>query len=121
MPKIEEMQLDVPELSKQAGRYGIKIKATAPAIYLVKVDVESVFEPIIGSKEQSEALIEHMSQNSNENLWESEIFGRKLCDVINDGVKAKVMNIPEIVQFKYRDAINKVVNKSKGGVIAIVL
>lgn len=121
LPKIEEMQLDVPELSKQAGRYGIKIKATAPAIYLVKVDVESVFEPIIGSKEQSEALIEHMSQNSNENLWESEIFGRKLCDVINDGVKAKVMNIPEIVQFKYRDAINKVVNKSKGGVIAIVL
>lgn len=121
LPKIEDMTLETPELSKQAGRYGIKIKATAPAIYLVKVDVESLFEPIIGSKEQSEALIEHMCQNGSESLWESEIFGRKLCDVINDGVKAKVMNIPEIVQFKYRDAINKVVNKSKGGVIAIVL
>ena len=121
LPNIEDMTIDTPELSKQAGRYGIKIKATAPAIYLVKVDVESVFEPIIGSKEQSDALIEHMSVNSKETLWESEIFGRKLCDVINDGVKAKVMNIPEVVQFKYRDAINKVVNKSKGGVIAIVL
>ena len=120
-PEISDMVLSKPELSKQGGRYGIKINATAPAIFLVKVDVESSFEPIIGSKEQSEALVEHMGNDNDENVWNSEIFGRKLCDVINDGVKAKINAIPEVVQFKYKDALNKVVNKTKGGVIAIVL
>ncbi len=120
-PEISDMVLSDPELSKQGGRYGIKINATAPAIFMVKIDVESSFEPIIGSKEQAEVLVEHMSKDSNENVWNSEIFGRKLCDVINDGVKAKINAIPEVVQYKYKDAMNKVVNKTKGGVIAIVL
>ena len=120
-PEINDMELSQPELSKQGGRYGIKISASAPAIFLVKVDVESSFEPIIGSKEQAEVLVDHMSKDSNDNVWNSEIFGRKLCDVINDGVKAKINAIPEVVQYKYKDALNKVVNKTKGGVIAIVL
>ena len=121
LPNVSEMILDEPTLSKQGGRYGIKIKATAPAVYMVKVEVESSFEPIIGSKEQAEALIEHMTKDSESNLWNSEIFGRKLCDVINDGIRSKIMAVPDIVQYKYKDAINKVVNKTKGGVIAIVL
>lgn len=121
LPSVDEMHLDEPELSKQSGRYGIKIRATAPAVYMVKVEVESCFEPIIGSKEQAEALVEHMSKENVDNLWNSEIFGRKLCDVINDGIKSKVLAVPDIVQYKYKDAINKVVNKTKGGVIAIVL
>ncbi len=121
LPTVDEMILSNPELSKQGNRYGIKIKATAPAVYLVKVEVESVFEPIIGSKEQAEALIEHMNKNDENSLWNSEIFGRKLCDVINDGVRSKVLAVPDIVQYKYKDAINKVINKTKGGVIAIVL
>lgn len=121
LPEIGDMQLSDPELSKQGGRYGIKINATAPAIFMVKIDVESTFEPIIGSKEQAEVLVEHMTKDSNDNIWNSEIFGRKLCDVINDGVRAKINAIPEVVQYKYKDAINKVVNKTKGGVIAIVL
>lgn len=120
-PEISEMKLSTPELSKQGNRYGIKIKAEAPAIFLVKIDVESSFEPIIGSKEQAELLVEHMSKEEQVNVWNSEIFGRKLCDVINDGVKAKINAIPEVVQYKYKDALNKVVNKTKGGVIAIVL
>lgn len=121
LPSVDEMNLSDPELSKQGNRYGIKIKAIAPAIYMVKVDVESIFEPIIGSKEQAEALITHMSKDNVTNLWNSEIFGRKLCDVINDGVRSKILAVPEIVQYKYKDAINKVINKTKGGVIAIVL
>ena len=120
-PEISEMKLSTPELLKQGGRYGIKISAEAPAIFLVKLDVESTFEPIIGSKEQAEALVEHMAKTEETNIWNSEIFGRKLCDVINDGVRSKINAIPEVVQFKYKDALNKVVNKTKGGVIAIVL
>lgn len=121
LPSVDEMELNDPELSKQGNRYGIKITASAPAIFMVKVDVESNFEPIIGSKEQAEALIEHISKNDNESLWNSEIFGRKLCDVINDGVRSKILAVPDVVQYKYKDAINKVINKTKGGVIAIVI
>ena len=124
VPKVEDMVLSTPELIKQGNRYGIKIKATAPAIHLVQVEVESCFEPIIGSIEQSQALIDHMLKDYEENpekVWNSEIFGRKLCDVIGDGIKAKINSVPDIVQCKYKESLSKVVNNGRGGVISIIL
>lgn len=124
LPKSNAIVLEKPELLKEGTRYGIKIKANAPMIQMVKINVSSTFEPIIGSKEQAEELISHMVENyENEpdKLWNSEIFGRKLCDVINDGVRAKVTAIPDTVLEKYKNSIEKVVNYGKGGVIAIVL
>ncbi len=124
IPSVNDMVLSTPELLKQGGRYGIKLKASAPAIQLVKIDVESSFEPIIGSMEQAQALIDHMLKDYEEHpevLWNSEIFGRKLCDVISDGIKAKINAVPDAVQYKYKEAINKVVNSGKGGIIAIML
>ena len=124
VPTADEMVLATPELVKQSGRYGIKLKATASAIHLVKVDVESTFEPIIGSLEQSQVLLEHMLENYEQNpkvIWDSEIFGRKLSDVICDGIKSKIYNVPDSIQNKYKESLTKVVNEGKGGVIAIVL
>ena len=124
VPTPDEMVLATPELVKQSGRYGIKLKATASAIHLVKVDVESTFEPIIGSQEQSQVLLEHMLENYEHNpkvIWDSEIFGRKLSDVICDGIKSKIHNVPDSIQTKYKESLTKVVNEGKGGVIAIVL
>lgn len=124
IPEVSDMILATPELIKQGGRYGIKIKATAPAIHLVQVEVESTFEPIIGSIEQSQALIDHMLADYEENpekVWNSEIFGRKLCDVINDGIRAKINSVPDIVQCKYKESLAKVVNNGRGGVISIIL
>ena len=100
------------------------MKATAQAIQLVKINVESTFEPIIGSMEQSQELINHMLKDYEtdpEKVWNSEIFGRKLCDVINDGIRAKINSIPDNVQEKFKDSVEKVVNYGKGGIIAIVL
>lgn len=124
LPKTEDIILEKPELLKDGARYGIKIKANAPMIQLVKINVSSTFEPIIGSKEQAEELINHMLEdfeNEPVKLWNSEIFGRKLCDVIGDGIKAKVNAIPENVLEKYKNSIEKVVNYGKGGIIAIVI
>lgn len=124
LPKVDDIILDKPELLKDGSRYGIKIKASAPMIQMVKINVSSTFEPIIGSKEQAEELINHMVdnyENEPDKLWNSEIFGRKLCDVINDGVRAKVSAIPDSVLEKYKNSIEKVVNYGKGGIIAIVL
>lgn len=124
VPPVTEMKLHEPTILKQGGRFGINIKATAETLLVCKVDVESVFEPIIGNEEQSQVLVDNMLEdykNNPEKLWQSEIFGRKLCDVINDGIKIKVNQVPDQILSKYRDGVTKVVNKSKGGVIAIVL
>lgn len=124
LPNAQSIILDKPELLKEGSRYGIKIKAHAPMIQLVKINVNSSFEPIIGTKEQAEEVIANMVdnyENDPDKLWNSEIFGRKLCDVISDGIKSKVIAIPDNILEKYKTSIEKVVNYGKGGIIAIVL
>ncbi len=124
VPKVKEMILEKPEIIKQGSRYGIKVKAIAPAVALTELKIESTFEPIIGSEHQAEALINHMlekSENNIDELWNSEIFGRKLCDVIKDGIYAKTNAIEDQTLYKFKEALEKVVNHGRGGVIAIII
>lgn len=124
MPSVTDMVLDKPTVVKQGSRYGVKLRAIAPSIHMIKVNVESTFEPIIGTEEQSQKLIEKMMDsidNNPEAMWEQEIFGRKLSEIVNDGVKAKIYLLPENMQEKLKESLEKVVNKNKGGIIAIVL
>lgn len=120
---LEDIALSKPEVVKQGNRYGVKLKAVAPSIHMIKVDVESVFEPIIGSKEQSEELIRYLlrEQDDQNAIWDSDIFGRKLSDLIKDGLNAKLSMIPETARARLQDILEKLVNKGKGNVIAIVL
>lgn len=121
---LQDIQLSKPEVVKQGNRYGVKLKAIAPSIHMIKVDVESTFEPIIGSKEQSEELINYLLRddgNSDQSIWDSDIFGRKLSDLIRDGLNAKLSMIPEAARVRLQDILTKLVNKGKGNVIAIVL
>lgn len=123
-PVVDEMVLDEPCIVKQGTRYGVKLRALAPSIHMFKVDVESTFEPIIGTEEQSNKLLEKIMsdyENDHNSIWSSEIFGRKLSEVVNDGVKAKLYLMPDDVQVKMRDCMEKIVNKGKGGLLAIVL
>ncbi len=120
---LSDIQLSTPELVKQQGRYGVKIKAVAPSIHMIKVDVESIFEPIIGSKNQSEELIQYLlrDQENSDSIWESDIFGRKLSDLIKDGMNSKLSMIPETARIRLQGVLAKLVNRGKGNVIAIVL
>ena len=121
---LSDIQLSKPEIIKQGSRYGVKLKAIAPSIHMIKVDVESSFEPIIGSKEQSEELINYLLRDDgidDETIWDSDIFGRKLSDLIRDGLNAKLSMIPEAARVRLQDILTKLVNKGKGNVIAIVL
>lgn len=120
---LKDIQLSTPELVKQQGRYGVRIKAVAPSIHMIKVDVESVFEPIIGSKSQSEELIQYLlrDQENADAIWESDIFGRKLSDLIKDGMNSKLSMIPETARIRLQSVLAKLVNRGKGNVIAIVL
>ncbi len=121
-PTLEDMKLDPPEIIKQGPRYGIKLKAKASSIHMIKVDVESTFEPIIGSEMQSKELINYLTQNENgTDIWKSEIFGRSLDVIVQEGIQAKLSMMPDSVRFKLCQTLTKIINKGSSNMIAIVL
>ena len=124
LPKISDMKLETPEVIKQSGRYGVKLKAKASSIHLIKVDVDSSFEPIIGSEMQSKELIDHIlndNKDDPEKIWESEIFGRSLSSIVQEGIQGKLALLPDTAKYKLGQTITKMVNKGSNNLIAIVL
>lgn len=123
-PRKQDMHLERPEIIKSGGRYGVKLKAIAPSIHMIKVDITSTFEPIIGTKEQSEALIDYIMQGTDEDpmcVWDKEIFGRSLDEIVIDGIRAKLYVLPDRAKEKLRETLEKVINLGNSGLIAIIL
>ena len=121
-PHVTDMKLLEPVITEQAGRYGVKLKATAPSIHMIRVDVESTFEPIIGSLEQSTTLINSLMKDEDLTLvWNKEIFGRKLSELVNDGIRSKINMMPDKAKLKLQESLQKIVNSGSGGLIAIIL
>lgn len=123
-PTLADMKLDTPEILKQGSRYGVKLKAVAPSIHMIRVDVESTFEPIIGSELQSKELINHLMKDSDKDasaIWKSEIFGRSLDVIVQEGIQAKLSLLPENARYKLQQTLSKLVNKGSGNLFAIVL
>lgn len=123
IPNIEEMKLLPPVLVKQNGKYGVKLQAIAPSLHIIKTDVESTFTPIIGSEVQSENLIENLINNESamEEMWNKEFFGRKLREIVNDGIKNRIYQMPDKSKEKLQDVLNKILNSNHNGLIAIIL
>lgn len=124
VPTLKDMKLEKPEVIKQGGRFGVKLKAVAPSIHMIRVDVESTFEPIIGSELQSKELINNLTKNQEEgadSIWKSEIFGRSLDSIVQEGIQAKLSLMPDNLRFKLQNTLCKVVNKGSNNMIAIVL
>ena len=123
-PTLQDMKLSTPEIIKQGSRYGVKLKAVAPSIHMIRVDVESTFEPIIGSELQSKELIQYLMKdhdNDPASIWKSEIFGRSLDVIVKEGIQAKISLLPDNVRFKLQTTLSKLVNKGSGNLFAIVL
>ena len=120
-PTLEDMKLETPEIIKQGSRYGVKLRAKAPSIHMIKVDVESTFEPIIGSELQSKELINYLTKDEGNDIWKSEIFGRSLDVIVQEGIQAKLSMMPESVRYKLGQTLTKVINKGANTMIAIVL
>ncbi len=124
IPSLQDMKLDTPEILKHGGRYGVKLKAVAPSIHMIRVDVESTFEPIIGSEMQSKELINYLTKDYDkdpQSIWKSEIFGRSLDAIVQEGIQAKISMMPENIRYKLQGTLTKVVNKGSSTMIAIVL
>ena len=123
-PTLKDMHLDTPEIIKQGSRYGVRLKAKATSIHMMKVDVESTFEPIIGSELQSKELINYIMKDYKDDptsIWKSEIFGRSLDEIVKEGIQAKLSMMPENTRYKLSNTVTKIVNKGSDKLIAIVL
>ena len=123
-PTLNDMKLDTPEVIKQGSRYGIKLKAVAPSIHMIRVDVESTFEPIIGSEIQSKELINYLMKDKDtdpKGIWKSEIFGRSIDNIVKEGIQAKLSLTPEAARYKLQQTLTKLVNKGSGNLFAIVI
>ena len=120
-PTLKDMKLEKPEIIKQNNRYGVKLRAVASSVHMIKVPVESTFEPIIGSEEQCKELIDYLNKDNNEDIWKSEIFGRSLDSIVQDGIQSKLVSLPDSLRNKLQVTLTKVVNKGSNNLIAIVL
>jgi stage IV sporulation protein A len=123
-PALSEMVLDEPELIRQGSRFGVRLKATAPSIHLIRVDVESEFAPIIGTEKQSEELVRYLMQDFEVNplrIWESDMFGRSLHSIVREGIQAKLALFPDHARYKLQETLGRIINEGSGGMIAILL
>jgi stage IV sporulation protein A len=123
-PTLEEMSLDEPELIKQGSRFGVRLKATAPSIHMIRVNVNSEFAPIIGTERQSEELVNYLMRDFEQDplrIWESDIFGRSLNSIVREGIQAKLSMMPENARFKLQETLERIINEGSGGLIAIIL
>ena len=121
MPTAEEMKLDTPELLKKNGSYGVKLRAGAPSIHMMRVDIDTEINPIVGDEKQSQELVDYLCGESPEKLWESNIFGKSVYTMIQDGITAKLVQTPEDVRMKFRGTLTKIVNEGATGLICLIL
>lgn len=124
MPSMEELKFEQPEISKQGGRYGVRLKASAPSIHMIMTNVETEINPIVGSESQSEELINYLLaefQDSPEKLWESNIFGKSLSSLVNDGLQGKLYRMPMEARGKLQETLERIINEGSHGLICILL
>ncbi|MBQ3414009.1 MAG: stage IV sporulation protein A [Clostridia bacterium] len=123
-PSIEDLVLAEPEMVKQGSRFGVKLKATAPSIHLIKTNVETEISPIVGSEKQSEELVNYLLsgfENDPKEIWNSNIFGKSLHELVNEGLQTKLSKMPEDAQIKLQETLERIVNEGSGGLICIIL
>lgn len=121
MPAAEEMQLEKPEMIRKGGAFGVKLKAGAPSIHMIRVDIDTEISPIVGEEKQSQDLIAYLTGEEPEKLWQSNIFGKSVYELIQDGLTSKLVQLPEEVRSKFRGTLCRIVNEGANGLICLIL
>lgn len=123
-PSLEDMVFDEPEIIKRGNQFGVKLKANAPSIHMIRADINAEVSPVVGTEKQSEELIAFLQKDFEDNpedIWETEFLGRSLHDIMKEGISNKLYRMPESAQHKIKDTIEKIVNEGSGGLICIIL
>ena len=124
MPSMDELTLEEPEIIKQGGRYGIRLRANAPSVHMMKTTIKTEITPIVGSEQQSEELVAYLMKEFEEDpskIWESNIFGKSLHELVNEGLHNKLYRMPSDARNKVRETIERIINDGCNGLICIIL
>lgn len=121
MPTADQMQLQPPEVVRKGGAFGIKLKAGAPSIHMIRVDIDTEISPMVGGQQQSQELIDHLTGEDPEKLWQSNIFGKSVYTMIQEGLTAKLVRMPDDVRAKIRGSLSRIVNEGAAGLICLIL
>lgn len=123
-PGIDELRLEEPEIVRQGGRYGVRLKASAPSIHMIRAEIETEVSPIVGSEKQSEELVKYLLDEFEEDpkkIWESNIFGKSLHELVNEGLHNKLYKMPDDARDKMQETLQRIINEGSGGLICIIL
>jgi stage IV sporulation protein A len=123
-PATDEMKLEMPILVKHGSKYGVKIKASAPSLHLIKADIETEVSPLVGNEEQSKELIKYITQEMEEDperIWDLNMFGKSMHEMVKEGLQNKLFRMPEDAQIKFQETLQKIINEGSGGLICIIL
>ena len=122
-PERDEITLDKPEVIKHGSKFGVKIKAESPSIHMIRANIETEIAPIVGTEEQAKDLIRYIADagSSGEGIWETNIFGKTVEQLVHDGITGKLAMIGEESQVKLQETMQKIVNDSNGGLVCIII
>lgn len=124
MPSIEELSLEEPQIVKQNGKYGVRLKASAPSIHMIRADIQTEISPIVGSEKQSEDLVHYLLSEFDgapERIWQTNIFGKSLSELVSEGLTSKLTHMPEDARSKLQETLQRIINEGSGGLICIIL
>ena len=124
VPGIDELKLEEPEIMKQGGRYGVRLKASAPSIHMIRADIETAVSPIVGNEKQSEDMVNYLLQEfegDTSKIWQSNIFGRSFHELVSDDLQTKLKRMPEDARKKLQETLTRIINEGSGGLICIIL
>ncbi len=124
LPSLEDLRLEEPEIVKQSGGYGVKLKASAPSIHMIRADIETELSPIVGTEQQSEELIRYLLREFEEDpqgIWNSNMFGKPLYDLVNEGLHSKLGHMPATARKRLGETLGRIINEGSGGLVCILL
>jgi stage IV sporulation protein A len=124
MPDVSDMRLDEPEIVRQAGGYGVRLRASASSIHMIRANIEAEVNPIVGTEQQSEDLVRYMLKEFDEDpsrIWASNMFGKSLHELVNEGIHSKLEHMPEASRVKLSETLERIINEGSGGLICILL
>ena len=124
VPTVDELILEEPEIMKQGGRYGVRLKASAPSLHIIRADIETTVSPIVGNEKQSEDLVNYLLQEfegDTAKIWQSNIFGRSFHEIVSEDLQAKLKRMPDDARAKLRQTLERIINEGSGGLICIIL
>ena len=123
-PTVDELNLEEPEIMKQGGRYGVRLKASAPSLHIIRADIETTVSPIVGNEKQSEDMVNYLLQEfegDTTKIWQSNIFGRSFHEIVNADLQATLTHMPDDARLKLRQTLERIINEGTGGLICIIL